>query len=122
MNLTKCSKGHYYDGDKYSGCPFCNGAGATSGGDSMTVAAGSSDMGMTVAASSGSAGVTVAMPGGGGFSADPVTVKSSASSDPVTQKSSQSQAAGNYSSVISDFSDITGSSTLPDDDAPTQSF
>ena len=41
MNLTKCSKGHYYDGDKYSGCPFCNGAGAASGGDSMTVAAGS---------------------------------------------------------------------------------
>ena len=122
MNLTKCSKGHYYDGDKYSACPFCNGAGAASGGDSMTVAAGPSDMGVTVAASSGSAGVTMAMPGGGGFSSDPVTVKSSASSEPVTQKSPHSQAAGNYSSVISDFSDITGSSALPDDDAPTQSF
>lgn len=24
MNLTKCSKGHYYDADKYSSCPHCS--------------------------------------------------------------------------------------------------
>lgn len=25
MNLTQCSNGHYYDGDKYSACPHCGG-------------------------------------------------------------------------------------------------
>lgn len=122
MNLTKCSKGHYYDGDKYSSCPFCSGAGAASGGDSVTVAAGPGGMGMTVAANSGDAGVTVAMPGNSGIGADPVTVKRPVSDDPVTQKSSQNQAAGNYSPVMPDFPDITGSSSLPDDNAPTRSY
>lgn len=23
MNLARCKKGHYYDGDKYAGCPHC---------------------------------------------------------------------------------------------------
>lgn len=23
MNLTRCKKGHYYDSDKYAGCPHC---------------------------------------------------------------------------------------------------
>lgn len=27
MKLTKCSRNHFYDGDKYSECPHCNGAG-----------------------------------------------------------------------------------------------
>lgn len=26
MNLVKCSKGHFYDGDKFSECPHCKGA------------------------------------------------------------------------------------------------
>lgn len=25
MNLTKCSNGHYYDGDQFAECPHCNG-------------------------------------------------------------------------------------------------
>lgn len=48
MNLTKCSKGHYYDGDKYSSCPFCSGTGAGSAGDSVTIAAGTGSSDVTV--------------------------------------------------------------------------
>ena len=24
MKLTKCEQGHFYDGDKYPACPYCN--------------------------------------------------------------------------------------------------
>ena len=27
MNLTKCSNGHFYDGDTYASCPHCGGGG-----------------------------------------------------------------------------------------------
>ncbi|MBE5912005.1 hypothetical protein [Pseudobutyrivibrio sp.] len=26
MNLMQCSKKHFYDGDKFSECPYCTGA------------------------------------------------------------------------------------------------
>lgn len=29
MNLVKCSKGHYYDGDKFESCPHCQQTGAS---------------------------------------------------------------------------------------------
>lgn len=120
MNLIKCSKGHYYDGDKFSSCPFCSGAGAAPGGDSVTMAVGS---GMVAASSPGDSGVTVAMPARAGLGADPVTVKSSVLNEPVTQKSSQSQVTGDYSSIIPDFSGVEGSSSsLPDDNAQTRSY
>lgn len=107
MNLTKCNKGHYYDGDKYSSCPFCSGAGPA--GDSVTLAAGvpSSD-------------VTVSMPSGIP-SDDSVTMMNASFDDPVTQKSVQTGVTGEYASNIPDFSGIASSAPLPSDDAVTQS-
>lgn len=29
MNLTKCSNGHFYDGDAYASCPYCGGGSAS---------------------------------------------------------------------------------------------
>lgn len=106
MNLTKCNKGHYYDGDKYSSCPFCSGAGPAQ--DSMTVAAGS-----------GSSDVTVSMPSGNAAN-DPVTVVNSSYDEPVTQKSVQTGVTGEYIPDIPGFSDM-GGAVLPSDDAVTQS-
>lgn len=51
MNLQKCSKGHYYDGDAYTSCPHCKNQGTA---DNQTVAL---DM-----PASGGGEVTVAMP------------------------------------------------------------
>ena len=31
MNLTRCEKGHFYDGEKYPRCPHCSGDGAGTG-------------------------------------------------------------------------------------------
>lgn len=112
MNLTKCSKGHYYDGDKYSSCPFCSGAGAGPAADSVTVAAGP-----------GSSDVTVSL-GSASAANDPVTVMSSnhaASSDPVTQKSYQTGVTGDYTPQMDNFSNIPGTNPFPDDDVVTQS-
>lgn len=109
MNLTKCSKGHYYDGDKYAGCPFCSGAGAGPAGDSVTIAAGSGNSDVTVSLGSSAA------------AEDPVTVKNTDSSDPVTQKSFSTGVTGDFNSIVSNFSGIPGAGSLPDDDVVTQS-
>ena len=36
MKLIRCNNGHFYDQDKFSSCPYCNGGNSTS--DSMTEA------------------------------------------------------------------------------------
>lgn len=84
MNLIKCTKGHYYDGDRYPSCPHCGAQ--TPSSDSVTISlpsGGSTDV--TVALGSGSLG-------GGGADGESVTIaqypsgSSGMSSDPVTQK------------------------------------
>ena len=55
MNLVRCSKGHFYDGDRYQSCPHC---GAGAGADQPTMAmndGGKEEPGVTIAmAGSGS--------------------------------------------------------------------
>ena len=84
MNLIKCTKGHYYDGDRYPSCPHCGGQAPSS--DSVTISlpsGGSTDV--TVALGSG-------MAGGGGTDGESVTIAQYPSGsagipeDPVTQK------------------------------------
>ena len=29
MRVTSCAKGHFYDGEKFDVCPYCNGQGET---------------------------------------------------------------------------------------------
>ncbi|MGN0158200.1 MAG: FHA domain-containing protein [Brotaphodocola sp.] len=73
MNLLKCNKGHFYDGDKFASCPFC--AGSSPSQDSVTVSL----------PSGGSNDVTMAMSSEASVSSEPVTVASY--SEPMTQKS-----------------------------------
>lgn len=40
MKLTKCDSGHFYDGDKYPECPYCNTALMRDGGSGIVVPAG----------------------------------------------------------------------------------
>lgn len=47
MNLKKCSRGHFYDADKYSVCPHC--AEASGGADNVTIAMPVGDDPVTVA-------------------------------------------------------------------------
>lgn len=102
MNLLKCSKGHFYDGDKFASCPFCAGSSAST--DSVTVSL----------PSGGSNDVTMAMPSSSPApSSEPVTVASYQSapiSEPMTQKSTEPaiifedamQNAQNYSAMSDD--------------------
>ncbi len=110
MNLVKCSKGHFYDGDKFASCPFCAESSAPAGGgDSVTVSlpsGGSNDV--TMALSSGSA------------SAEPVTQASySMDSEPMTQKSSMPETAVSFSDVMQNAQSYQA---MPDDDNRTVSY
>lgn len=97
MNLLKCSKGHYYDGDKFAGCPYCSGASASSARDSVTIAM----------PSGSSEDVTVALP-------------SSAPDDPLTISDSSDLAQLPPSDIgsVSSYAEPS----LPDDDAVTISY
>lgn len=114
MNLTKCSKGHYYDGDKFSTCPFCSGAGASSAGDSVTVAmpSGSSSPDVTMSLSSGPSSEPVTMAGSSYSANDPVTQKSSYTGMPEASLTGGS-------SFNSGGSSFSSGSVLPSDDAVT---
>lgn len=89
MNLVKCSKGHFYDGDKYASCPFC--AGSSPSSDSVTVSL----------PSGGSNDVTVAM---NGVSSEAVTMANYAapdvSSEPITQKSQEPEAPVSFADAM----------------------
>lgn len=88
MNLIKCSKGHFYDGDKFASCPHC---GTSAPADSVTVS--------MPRGGSSYADVTVSMPAGGGES---VTVARYEDSDPVTVKST------NADTPVTNFGDLAG--------------
>lgn len=74
MNLVRCSNGHFYDADKSSQCPHCNG-----GGDSVGPTVGYTDYAdtdvTTDAYSAGAGDYTsdVTTPGFGGFEDDSYT-------------------------------------------------
>lgn len=113
MNLVKCNKGHFYDSDKFSGCPHCGPTGIS--GDSVTVAMSSGLSGGAM--TSPSADVTVAMSGG---SKEPVTMAGSSAmmDDPVTQKSQAKDVAGG--SIVEAIQSIeNGAGMFPDDDPVT---
>lgn len=73
MNLVKCSKGHFYDGDRFASCPHCGGG--TPSADSVTISL----------PSGGSSDVTVAL--SPSASEESVTVSRNDYSEPVTMKS-----------------------------------
>lgn len=99
MNLLKCNKGHYYDGDKFAGCPYCSGASVSSASDS----------------------VTIAMPSG---SPEDVTValSPSSSNDPVTIADSAESSRPEPSHLDTDSVSSYAGQSLPDDDAVTISY
>lgn len=73
MNLIKCSKGHFYDGDRFASCPHCGGAAPST--DSVTISlpsGGSSDVTVALTPSAPAESVTVAR----GDYSDPVTLRS----------------------------------------------
>lgn len=111
MNLLKCNKGHFYDGDKFTTCPFCADSLQSSNisGDSVTVSF----------PSGGSNDVTVAVSGSvSPVSSDPITVAShNVQQEPLTQKSVES---------VIGFADAMENaqnySVTPDDDNRTVSY
>ncbi len=109
MNLLKCSKGHFYDGDKFASCPFCAGS-SPAGGDSVTVSL----------PSGGSNDVTMAMPSSAPISSEPVTVAGyQAADDPVTQKSAVPESAMSFADAMQNAQSC---SAMPDDDNRTVSY
>lgn len=50
MNLVRCEKGHYYDGDKFSSCPHCQEGGDQEEGLTVAMSSGLGEAGVTVAA------------------------------------------------------------------------
>ncbi len=105
MNLLKCNKGHFYDGDKFASCPFC--AGSQPSGDSVTVSL----------PSGGSNDVTMAMPAA---SSEPVTVASyNVPNEPVTQKSAAATPAVTFADAMQNAQNY---SAMPDDDNRTVSY
>lgn len=106
MNLLKCNRGHFYDGDKFASCPFC--AGSSPSADSVTV----------TLPSGGSNDVTMAMPGAA--TSEPVTVASySAQSEPVTQMSTAPEPAVSFADAMQNAQSYSGG---PDDDNRTVSY
>ncbi|MDO5408379.1 MAG: FHA domain-containing protein [Eubacteriales bacterium] len=103
MNLVKCSKGHFYDGDKFASCPHCGGGAAST--DSVTVAI----------PSGGSSDVTVALP-----SSEPVTVASGAAVESVTQKNVEVNPVD--VSIFDAVSQAQDAAPMPDDDNRTVSY
>lgn len=67
MNYVKCPHDHYYDGDKYSSCPFCGGESTLeetatifqTGDDQVTAPLGAGIVAPTVPLDFGAPGVTV---------------------------------------------------------------
>jgi hypothetical protein len=120
MNLVKCSKGHYYDGDKYQVCPHCGQN--TSAGDSVTVAistnAGGTDKTMAFSEDPVSAGQDAGVTAS--FAASPVD------SEPVTQKSAvmDTSVESLQNSVFQDVVDNAQKYDFktPDDDSKTVSY
>ncbi len=103
MNLVKCSKGHFYDSDRYSSCPHCVSAGVAEESMTISMPSGLSDA-VTVASLSD---VTVAV--GPQDNSEPVTVAgdSIAMSDPVTQRSSENMVTGRLYTNPSEETEIT---------------
>lgn len=117
MNLVKCSKGHFYDGDRYASCPHCN----TQPSDSMTIAmpsGGSNDMVAAVKPGGDNEPVTMARSAG----SEPVTVSKKGSEEPVTQKDSGKNA--DNLSYRKAMDKIQGTSPIPDldDEGVTVSY
>lgn len=93
MNLIKCSKGHFYDGDKYASCPFC--AGSSPSSDS----------------------VTVSLPSGG--SNDVTVAVNQVSSEPVTQKSQEPETPLSFADAMQNAQNY---SAMPEDNNLTVSY
>ncbi|MCI6885631.1 MAG: FHA domain-containing protein [Lachnospiraceae bacterium] len=103
MNLVKCSKGHFYDGDKFASCPHCGGGMPS---DSVTVSLPSGD----------SSEVTVAMPASS--AQESVTVSQYAPSEPVTQQSTAPEPV----SFADAMSKVQSFAPAEDDDNRTVSY
>lgn len=122
MNLVKCSKGHYYDSDRYAQCPHCANA---MGGDSVTV---------SLQASSGAPDATAAFGMDLKPSEDTNKTVSKLPEEPVTQKSTNADAVAASVSTMgmqgfdqSSFGNVMRNAkefgrSLPEDDGKTVSY
>ena len=109
MKLVKCSKGHFYDSERFSSCPHC--APTDTAGDSVTISMPSSaapDVTMAVSLGDAAAGN------------DALATESrsyTAMDDPVTQKSQEYGMDGTITDTIRSIEN--GMNKLPDDDGVT---
>lgn len=116
MNLLKCSKGHYYDGDRYTDCPHCN----TQLADSMTVSmtpGGSGDVTVALKPKIDGESATLAKP----VDYEPVTVPHQEPFEPATQGTGGKDADTSYQEAIgfiSEQSPMPG----PDDEGVTMNY
>ncbi len=113
MNLKRCEKGHFYDGDRYASCPHC-GAAAGASDDSTTVA---------MRPVNGSENVTMDLYSGGGVAEDDaVTVQHIATDSDVTQKRQEPVEVLPMEPVRPQPSAAAPVQSLPDDDVPTRRY
>lgn len=117
MNLMKCKKSHFYDGDKFASCPHCN----TQDSESVTVFLNPGDQTGTTAVlrpGNNSEPVTVA----GTENSESVTVARKAIDEPVTQKD-DGEKAGDVSFQEA-MQKIKGTTPMPlaDDKEITMSY
>lgn len=113
MNLLKCSKGHFYDGDRYADCPHCN----THLADSMTISmpsGGSKESTTGRNMEQDGEPVTMAKPADD----EPATVAHWEALDPSTQGSAGGSSYEDINPVILDG----GSASGPDDEGVTLSY
>lgn len=105
MNLLKCSKGHFYDGDRYADCPHCN----THLADSMTISMPS--------------GVSKESTTGRNMEQDgePVTMAKSADYEPATVAHWEALDPSTQGST-GDFSYEDTDLVIPDDEGVTLSY
>ncbi|MCD8083700.1 MAG: FHA domain-containing protein [Clostridiales bacterium] len=113
MNLKRCPKGHFYDGEKFASCPHCV-PGAAASDDAQTVA---------MRPISGSENVTTDF-GGSAIGDDAVTVQHISTDNDETQKRQDPAVVPSFAgAMVSEPVTTPGPvHELPEDDMPTRRY